>query len=494
MESWKKNDRRCHPNNHSCATIQSIATVAFRIVHPGSTMRFTKMLEKAATAVTTSKKRNFKSLALSVYFKQPDLGMKDYEILSRASAFLLGIDPPERKPEGPYGHLEILEERRKTREFQHRKKFTPAGGEGREIMDLSWLEFVPREVRPQVHIVASSHVLSPFLWKDYYPQDWLTQVRQEHCTYALEVFDSENPNESLAKIGLDSTPFHHPEGRDISVIHFKEEESSLKTLKNLGVKIQYLRSPEKMYEKGETMYFDGYVVSEPNTADDQQYGSKPVNHGNTNDKIEDLRVFYPHKEIGKLSFHTNDRFFATTPEPLPEGLCGAPVLDSDGELCGTVEGIVPVDHKDERLAGSAAFIPSYVLASFVDYVERGLLQLIMPEDLFQMAVTAKKTNSIGGGLFKADKDGNYTKETNWEEAHDRALKALKKRYTQKEVDAILDTVAEESKEVLEIMDREGGDMDEIVQRVRAKTMQIRAMVRDQYEKKQSAESTREEKV
>jgi hypothetical protein len=44
------------------------------------------------------------------------------------------------------------------------------------------------------------------------------------------------------------------------------------------------------------------------------------------------------------------------------------------------------------------------------------------------------------------------------------------------------------------MDREGGDMDEIVQRVRAKTMQIRAMVRDQYEKKQSAESTREEKV
>jgi hypothetical protein len=26
----------------------------------------------------------------------------------------------------------------------------------------------------------------------------------------------------------------------------------------------------------------------------------------------------------------------------------------------------------------------------------------MPKDLFQMAVTAKKTNSVGGGVFKAD--------------------------------------------------------------------------------------------
>ena len=38
------------------------------------------------------------SLALSVHFRHPDLGMNDFEILSRATAFLLNVDPPS--PEG----------------------------------------------------------------------------------------------------------------------------------------------------------------------------------------------------------------------------------------------------------------------------------------------------------------------------------------------------------------------------------------------------------
>mmetsp|Transcript_30428 Transcript_30428/g.63806 ORF Transcript_30428/g.63806 Transcript_30428/m.63806 type:complete len:177 (-) Transcript_30428:3987-4517(-) len=69
----------------------------------------------SATAATSSgSRRSIKSLALSVYFKQPDLGMKDYEILSRASAFLLAVDPdPSRgdnkkggeNGDDPYGHL-----------------------------------------------------------------------------------------------------------------------------------------------------------------------------------------------------------------------------------------------------------------------------------------------------------------------------------------------------------------------------------------------------
>jgi hypothetical protein len=163
-------------------------------------MRLTTILRQAASGGKTQVKRNLKSLALSVYFKQPELGMKDYEILSRASAFLLGVDAPEKEPEGPYAHLEVAESKRKKKEYLRTHKYSFAGGAGRNIMDLGWLEFAPRECRPQVHVVCSSHVLSPFLWKDYYPQDWLTKVRQEHCTYALEVYDPENPEESLAKL------------------------------------------------------------------------------------------------------------------------------------------------------------------------------------------------------------------------------------------------------------------------------------------------------
>lgn len=407
--------------------------------------------------------------------------MKDYEILSRATAFLVGVDPPPPPtPEGPYGHLEASEQRRKDRRYRRQHPYSAAAGPGRDIMDLSWLEFVPKEVRPQTHIVSSSHVLSPFLWTDYYPQDWLTQVRQEHCTYAVEVFDPAAPQAPLAKLPLNPEPFHHPEGRDIALIHFQEEESSLKILKGLGVEILYLRDPDKLYQKGEDLIFDGFVVDEPDLVNGQQpnKAKEPVD--------EDTRIFCPHVEPGKLTFHTEDRFFASTPKPLQEGLCGAPVLDTDGDLCGTVEGIVPVDHKNKNLAGSAAFIPSFVMAAFIDYVERGLLEHIMPKDLFQMVVMAKKTNSIGGGVFRPGADGSM-EETDWEQAYDMAIANLKKRYSTEEVDAIMNTIQREREEVMEIFEKEGGDMDEIMERVRLKTMQIREMVRDQYQKQKMEE-------
>lgn len=212
------------------------------------------------------------------------------------------------------------------------------------------------------------------------------------------------------------------------------------------------------------MLFDGYVVSEENPADAKDYEQ-------ANDKNEDTRVFAPYKENGVLSFHTEDRFFCTTPKPLPEGLCGAPALDTDGDLCGVVEGIVPTDHKNEKLAGAAAFLPSYELEAFVDLVERGLVQKIMPSDLYQMVVESKKTNTISGGQSE-----------DWEATYDETIEELKKRYSKEELDQILASVERERKEAMEMFQKEGGDLDEIIERVRTKSLQIREMIRDQYRK------------
>lgn len=156
-------------------------------------MRFTTLLFQGAkrragssTATGRGQSRSIKSLALSVYFKQPDLGMKDYEILSRASAFLLAVDPLPASGngdgDGPYDHLAKNERDRTLKMHKQAHKYTPAGypGDPRTLQELGWLEYAPREVRPTVHCVCSSHVLSPYLWKDYYPQDWLNKVRQEH--------------------------------------------------------------------------------------------------------------------------------------------------------------------------------------------------------------------------------------------------------------------------------------------------------------------------
>ena len=301
----------------------------------------TTNVAKAPSSSSSSPSRRHKSLALSVYFSHPDLTGGKLEILSRATAFLWGIDPqrPGPAPTGPYAHLEVAAQRRKERELKQTGGFTPAAPGG-TLMDMGWLEFVPKEHRPTVHVVASSHVISPFLWKEYYPQDWLSVVRQEHCSYALEVYENDQndattslvksnntslePSRPLVKLALHPTPYHHPEGRDIALIHLKEEESSLKMLKNLGVDILYLRDTEKLYQKGETMYFEGYAVEEPNKqqepavtpAEADEDWDSDFSDDEDEQENEDLRIFQPFREEGQLSFHTNDRFFASTPKPL----------------------------------------------------------------------------------------------------------------------------------------------------------------------------------
>ena len=116
-------------------------------------------------------------------------------------------------------------------------------------------------------------------------------------------------------------------------------------------------------------------------------------------------------------------------------MCGAPAIDKDGALCGVVEGIVPVDSENKNLAGTAAFLPSFVLASFIDYAERSMLEQAMPKDIFADVIKAKETNTLGGGSTRISKDDG--EEGTWEETYEHQVEMLKKKYSKEEVDAIL---------------------------------------------------------
>ena len=213
--------------------------------------------------------KSIKSLALNVHFKNPELGMKDYEILSRATAFLLNVDPPENIPKtksSAYDHLEASRQKREMIELKQDYTENPAGGPPRLAKDLGWLEFCPGSYRPLVHVVASSHVLSPWLWKNYYPQPWLEHVTQEHVTYSIEVYEqeSESPGskESLAKFALNPFPIHHPDGKDLAILHFKQEESTLKQLRSLGVQSLDLTKVDRPFEMNDQVSFEGFEIAE----------------------------------------------------------------------------------------------------------------------------------------------------------------------------------------------------------------------------------------
>lgn len=416
------------------------------------------------TSVLLSKKR---ALALSVYFKQPDLGMKDYEILSRASAFLLSVDPPtEEAPDSKYAHLDKSIREREAATEKQDYAYEPAGGPPRRVQDLGWLEFLPNNFRPMVHCVAASHVLAPWMWKDYYPQDWLDSVKQEHCSYSLEVFDPEKPDaEALAKFALSPYAIHHPDELDLAIIHLQQEASTLNTLKNLGVEVMHLRHDDKSFEEGEEVSFEGFQIIDDSRAADLE------SLDNLENGADDNRVFVPYTETGTLIAATTERLLAKTEVPLPEGLCGGPTLDSDGRVCGIIEGIVPKTHEDKRVAGAASFIPSFRIQEFLNRAERTMLEIIMPADILRSVIELKTTGEVG----TQNLDPNNTAEE-----YNMHMEKMREKYNKNDYDAIMDTIRRERDEVVDIMDREGGELHEVIGRVRQNTIKTREELLKKY--------------
>ena len=262
------------------------------------------------TAVLHNKQQSIKSLALSVHFKQPDFGMKDYEILSRATTFLLAVDPKDDSllsGESKYSFLDKNQQEREARQRAQNYAYPPAGGPRRSVQDLGWLEYCPQKFRPIVHCVAASHVLAPWKWNNYYTQPWLQHVKPQHCVYTLEVFDPRKPQEALGKFALNPYPIHDPDGRDLALIHLKQEEEgmcvkgvmwslyvssvsvlrivviplrtvALEQMKKLGVEILYRRDDETPFEKGDKITFDGFIVTEENTTDKDEFEAAQVCH------------------------------------------------------------------------------------------------------------------------------------------------------------------------------------------------------------------------
>jgi hypothetical protein len=506
------------------------------------------------------------SLALSVHFMHPDLGMKDYEILSRATAFLLNVDPPN--PEGEssnnqsaassssssthnsqghvrksaYPHLKENRDLRKELLRKQHYSYDPASGPPRLPHQLNWLEFCPTNFRPKVHVVASSHVISPWLWPKYYGQDWLQIVSQEHVRYSLEVWSNNDGLNSsvtvdhdgklngaykpVAKFALNPYPIHHPKEMDVAVIHLKQEEEALKQLMKLG--IQPLNLPtahdfenddSPVFEAGERVLFQGFEVYEANMADQETVsGSDKAKKDG-----DDTRVFHPYSSLGSLTFASPDRFLSQTKGgPLPEGLCGGPVIQIPAskksgkqvplKIRGVVEGIVPTNHDNSQIAGHASFIPSYRIREFVDFAERIMLEQIIDADLFKRVVEMKerKDNTRGtvygedGEIIDGEDDddepadpklmagieatGEQYDTPTLDKAFQEIVSSLREKHSPEEVDAILATVERERREVAEILEKEGGDLDDVIARVRRRTYEEKEKLMKEIENEMTGQS------
>jgi len=425
-----------------------------------------------------------RSLALSVHFKHPEFQMKEFEILSRASAFLISVDPPEPTIEASSRYRHVVESKEKREDLLRRQDYNmkPAGGPPRHVKDLGWLEFCPGVFRPLAHVVAASHVLSPWKWKNYYPQPWLKHVTQDHVRYSVSLYDMDEKDtskvhEPLATFGLNPYPIHH-NSMDLAIIHLKSEEAALKHMQSLGVEMLHLTDNHRMFNRGDEVTFEGFELTDDHYEKLEKLNDEMQSElQKKRSEQEDIRVFVPYEIKGNLIFASAERFLAQTEAPLPEGVCGGPVIDSDGKVCGIVEGIVPVDHKEKDMAGAAAFIPYFKLREFINDAEKGMLQKIVPDTLFDKVVDLKQGKSLNEKSTSHNISGDQSLQSNVEEGlnmdrlFEDMIQSIRKSHSPEQVEAIIGTIEREKEVVLDIVEREGGDLDEIIARVRTKTRQ-----------------------
>jgi len=238
------------------------------------------------------------SLSMSVWFCVPEQGMREMEILCRSSAFVV---PSLNKKFG--------------------KSF---------------------------HIVTCSHVASPWLWPKYYNQDWLKAVDHRHVFYTVEVRHEDGV--FATQIDLLARSYHHS-FKDLSVLHFENEESACSDLQVAG--FEALNIQNKKFNDEDLLDFQGHDV----------FG-------------DDL-IPIPQNIPGVFSYSTNRQNFFKTANVLTSGMCGGPVVSKERihspsspattllptsnqlikcsnsfQVRGMVEGIIPTNYSDENLKGN----------------------------------------------------------------------------------------------------------------------------------------------
>ena len=115
--------------------------------------------------------------SMTSWFCIPDEGMKDLEVLCRASAFLVKAKNP---------------------------KF------GRKY-----------------HVVTVSHCVAPWRWPKYYPDAWVQVVNEKHTHYTFEI----RSNDGVFMTQVECLPrsYHH-KTRDLAVLHITNEDRMVNEL------------------------------------------------------------------------------------------------------------------------------------------------------------------------------------------------------------------------------------------------------------------------
>ncbi|KAK4527873.1 hypothetical protein GAYE_SCF46G5806 [Galdieria yellowstonensis] len=249
-----------------------------------------------------------KSLAHTCWFRVPEQQMKEYEVLARGSGFIV---------------------------------------RGKQS-NMLWA-------------LVSAHVAAPFLFRNYFPQDWLTFVHEKHCKHSLywEV-DGQH-----RQIEAGNVIWKH-DMLDIAAFGLEKQrianEGDWESLHSRAVELEPLSD-----WVGKPVIIQGWQIE------------GTVGSGQEKIVASCLK--------GNIRVQQGIRYFIETENrnAVQHGMCGGPILlpENKTTCVGILEGLVPDSNQldstirnDEwreffrSVAGYAAFIEASVLRDFIDQLEK----------------------------------------------------------------------------------------------------------------------------
>lgn len=223
------------------------------------------------------------------------------------------------------------------------------------------------------------HAVRPFMFPQYYPDEWLRYVRPEHVTTQAEYRDPEG--QILATVELGPAVYPHPNGRDVAIMRLLDPEGARVTLEAAGVEIEPATFAPTAPANGQPFTCVGHVLS-TDSADHPDCLSLPMT---TMGAVRvNLNTFYKPAEDG-TPVHLS---IGPTQDELHMGMCGGPALTMNGEALGMLEGMVAENTESDaadkptavdELERNAAIIPAQTdLLEFIDLVREGLVDPDIP--------------------------------------------------------------------------------------------------------------------
>mmetsp|Transcript_30734 Transcript_30734/g.98860 ORF Transcript_30734/g.98860 Transcript_30734/m.98860 type:complete len:288 (+) Transcript_30734:207-1070(+) len=249
------------------------------------------------------------SYCISSWFRIPEKGMQEFEFLSRASGFIV-----------------------KTGNWE--------GGQ---------------KSKGVLRIIASAHVILPFQFPNYYPveqYEWLHSIGRENIQARLEI---RKPNGEIkfSTVLANSYKTHHI--RDLAALRAEDDDELISQLSSI--------------QNDDGTPHDHFIFHDLRDTslcprDEIVFHGHRLIHTEDHSQAQEPCVV-PGSFIGM-----NDRqqCFARTQSVLQMGMCGGPILDSNGSCVGTVEGIV-ADTAPPHLRGLATFVDSQQILKFIDQVQ-----------------------------------------------------------------------------------------------------------------------------